>query len=111
MDGMPNRWGTREDRYTPADKRAILARDGYRCQLGYRGCLGVANVVDHIIPISKLPPGRGRDLSLGQAVCAPCHHIKTVRETGAAVRESNLRRSDRRKLPQYRRGAGHPGDP
>ena len=29
---MPNRWGTREDRYTPAERRAILARDGYTCQ-------------------------------------------------------------------------------
>ena len=105
-----NRWGVREDRYTPAERRAILARDGYVCRLGYVGCLGVATIVDHRIPLSQLPPGAGRDPDLGQAACKPCHDRKTKAETGAAVRAANTRRRDRLKRPDARSTAKHPGD-
>jgi 5-methylcytosine-specific restriction endonuclease McrA len=105
---MPSRWGTREDRYTPKERAAILERDGYVCQIQYSGCLGAATIVDHRIQLSLLPPGAGRDPDLGQAACRPCHDRKTKAETGTARRSSWDRRMARRKLPKPDK---HPGDP
>ena len=73
---MPNTYGTREHRFTPAERRTILARDGYACQLQYRGCLGAATIVDHIVPLA-LGGTKGENLSNGAACCEPCHTAKT----------------------------------
>jgi hypothetical protein len=53
---------------------ACLARDGYRC----RHCGGVATEADHIDPDGP------NDLRNLQALCRPCHLIKTGRAGGLA---------------------------
>ena len=98
-------WGTR-NRFTPGDKRAVLDRDGHTCQLQYRGCLGVATIVDHRVPLSRWP-GDPRDLDNGQAACRNCHDQKSKAESAAGRRASAARRAARLKLP---RPAKHPGE-
>lgn len=106
---MPgNSWGTR-NRFTPADKRAVLERDGHTCQLRYRGCLGIATIVDHRIPLSRWH-GDPRDLGNGQAACPRCHDRKTKAESAAGRQASAARRRDRLKLPNHRASAKHPGE-
>jgi 5-methylcytosine-specific restriction endonuclease McrA len=53
---------------------AVLARDGYTCQLRYDVCTGAATEVDH--------KKRGDDHSMPnlQAVCSACHQVKTLAE-------------------------------
>ena len=101
---MASSWGTR-NRFTPADRRAVLDRDEHVCQLQLAGCEWVATVVDHRIPLSRWP-GDPRDLDNGAAVCASCHDQKTRAETAAGQQASAARRAARRKLPQRK----HPGD-
>jgi 5-methylcytosine-specific restriction enzyme A len=59
---------------------AVLARDGYRCQIRYSDvCVGAATDADHI--------ERGDDHRMEnlQAACGPCHQRKSSQE-GAAAR-------------------------
>lgn len=58
-----------------AARRAVLDRDGYRCQsCGKAGRLEV----DHIKPLKS----GGKEFELGnlQALCRPCHFAKTSSE-------------------------------
>jgi 5-methylcytosine-specific restriction endonuclease McrA len=66
----------------------ILARDGYECQIRYRGiCTGRATTVDKIIPAARRP-----DLALDannlRAACRPCneHKGRTTDRTPTARR-------------------------
>lgn len=55
-------------------RKIVLARDGGQCQIGWRGCLGVANSVDHIV---ELEDGGARyDVANCQAACVPCNTRK-----------------------------------
>jgi 5-methylcytosine-specific restriction endonuclease McrA len=67
----------------PQRRRRVFQRDGRVCRLAYAGCIGVATEVDHVSP--------GDDHSEGnlQAVCSPCHRIKSSREGAAAVPRLN----------------------
>lgn len=56
---------------------AVLTRDRHLCRLRLKGCLGVATEADHIVPVTE---GGEYVLSNGQAVCTPCHKIKTQEE-------------------------------
>ena len=49
----------------------VLNRDGHRCLVGMEGCLGVANQVDHIIPLAF--GGSPYDLGNLRASCANCN--------------------------------------
>ena len=60
-------------------RRAILARDGWRCQIKDEGCLGIATETDHIVPSVEDPAGFW-DTSNLRASCAPCN-----RKRGAQV--------------------------
>ena len=74
----------------------VLWRDGGVCQIADPlVCLGRATEVDHIV--------NGDDHSEGnlQAVCARCHHAKTLREAA----EQTNRKLAYGKLPEQR----HPG--
>jgi 5-methylcytosine-specific restriction endonuclease McrA len=48
----------------------VLFRDGYACQLGYPGCTGRAEHVDHIVPVIR---GGSDDPENLRASCAACN--------------------------------------
>ncbi|MCV7316321.1 HNH endonuclease [Mycolicibacillus parakoreensis] len=85
----------------------VLTRDGYRCQIGDQGCLGVASVADHTTPIARLGIARrdANDPALLQAACSECHDRKTKREAADGLRAHHARRRARLRLPQQ----PHPG--
>lgn len=70
-----------------AAARRILNRDGHRCY--YRGpdCIGAADQVDHVTPLSVTGPAGDVD-SNKRAICVPCHKAKTSSEAavGRALR-------------------------
>lgn len=51
-------------------RQAVLARDGYVCQLKLDGCTITATHVDHIVPFAD---GGSDDMTNLQAACAPCN--------------------------------------
>jgi 5-methylcytosine-specific restriction endonuclease McrA len=73
-----------------ARRRRVLARDGWLCQLRYPGCLITANTADHIVPVAL---GGAEDIENMQAVCQPCHAVKTQAEAqaGRAAKRQALR--------------------
>lgn len=84
-------------------RKQALERDHYECQLDYDVCIGYATEVDHITNLAAL--GRSRDTAVHvddlQAVCKPCHQVKTSREAAAGRR---------RHRADWRRPAeSHPG--
>ena len=93
-------------------RKRIHERDGYRCRLGLPGCTVASEAVHHIVPGATMHSREDNDNDDQLlAVCNHCHHIVTEQHRIARVKEVAAQRSDRRKLPQYRRGAKHPGDP
>lgn len=74
--------GGRSRTGSPEYKRwraAVMTRDGWRCQIGGRGCLGAATQADHVRNVKRFPELEFA-VSNGQAVCVPCHKAKTQRE-------------------------------
>lgn len=63
-DGRRNR--NTGDRRWRRIRDVVLARDGYRCQVGGPPCIGTASVCGHIIA------GAGDALDNLQAECKPC---------------------------------------
>lgn len=64
-------------------REQILQRDAYLCQPCYRtGTLKAAAQVDHIVPLSK---GGTDDPANLQAICLPCHTLKTQSEGAKAA--------------------------
>ena len=62
------------NRYIPNHiKEYVFKRDDYRCQLKLEGCKGVAEEVDHIIPVSKGGESIAENL---QASCFNCNRKK-----------------------------------
>jgi 5-methylcytosine-specific restriction protein A len=80
---MEQRWGTNRTATTSwrRTRVRILKRDGYRCQIAYDRCEGLANSVDHIVPVHR---GGTDDDSNLQAAGGRCHRTKTGREARAA---------------------------
>jgi 5-methylcytosine-specific restriction endonuclease McrA len=85
----PRRTSARNSFLSPAKSRANLAtrdthsRDGYLCQLRYRGCTVQASIADHIetSPTEASPEHKQLTPNDLQAVCLTCHQIKTNQET------------------------------
>ena len=76
-----NQYGSTRWKRTRA---AALARDGYLCQVcTTRGVISSANIVDHITPQHK-QQFDFFDLANLQAICKPCHDIKTAEEAKQA---------------------------
>ncbi|AKG94512.1 hypothetical protein Shpa_1 [Paracoccus phage Shpa] len=73
-------YGSRWDKL----RLVILKRDGYLCQAcKLEGRTTPAREVDHITPKAK---GGTDEHSNLQALCSPCHKIKTARDEGRRVR-------------------------
>lgn len=63
-------------------RQQILERDGGLCQVCLkRGVVTAAKQVDHIVP--KAEGGTDQDENL-QAICVPCHRVKTLEEARRA---------------------------
>ncbi|AID58985.1 homing endonuclease [Mycobacterium phage Gaia] len=76
----------------PARLRArVKARDKH-CQLGYKGCTGAMDEIDHIVNVKalKIDRSQANDINNLQAVCLSCHKKKTQAEA-AAGRRKHLR--------------------
>ena len=58
-------------------RRQILARDGYRCQIGDTTCTKHATEVDHIIPIAD--GGPRLDPTNLRASCSQCNAARSAR--------------------------------
>jgi 5-methylcytosine-specific restriction protein A len=70
-------------------RRAVLARDGWRCRIGFADlCVTVATQADHVVA------GDDHRLSNLQAACGPCHQRKSSQE-GAAARPRLYREPER----------------
>lgn len=68
-------------------RKHTLERDHYECQLHYDVCIGYATEVDHITNLAA--QGQSRDTTTHddlQAVCKPCHQVKTSIEAAAGRR-------------------------
>ena len=52
-------------------RKAVLARDGFRCQVGHDGCTGTATAVDHIVSLNA--GGAPFDLDNLRATCTACN--------------------------------------
>lgn len=78
-----------------AAARRVLERDGWTCQLAYPVCVRTATAVDHIVPLSVAGPAGDHDGNK-QAVCGPCHRLKTRGETIAARHRYSRRRQAER---------------
>jgi 5-methylcytosine-specific restriction endonuclease McrA len=64
-------------------KAAVIRRDEGQCQLRYPGCAGDGWIVDHKTNIASLGVARAQsydNMDNLQAVCRPCHDVKTARE-------------------------------
>lgn len=98
-------WGQGSSRAYRKARAQVLERDERRCQLRYSVCIGIASEVDHITNLATL--GRNRtdviDTNDWQAVCPPCHRIKTRIENGDTNPRWHPRRAVRPQQP-------HPGD-
>jgi len=58
-------------------RKAVLARDGFTCQIATRGCTLRATQVDHIVPVSRDPKGHlWLDLDNLRAACANCNRAR-----------------------------------
>jgi 5-methylcytosine-specific restriction endonuclease McrA len=66
-------------------RKQVLDRDRHTCQLDYDCCIGYATQVDHITNVASTKQHRAEanDPNGLQAVCAPCHQVKTSREAAA----------------------------
>lgn len=71
-------------------RKAILARDGYTCQLRLPGCKTRANQVDHIIGLQQAPHLRWDPTNL-QAACKSCNVAKGNRDNPRANARPYLR--------------------
>jgi 5-methylcytosine-specific restriction endonuclease McrA len=58
----------------PERRLAVLERDGWCCRLRFAPCVGAASDADHI------KAGDDHRLENLQAVCEPCHRVKSSRE-------------------------------
>jgi 5-methylcytosine-specific restriction protein A len=89
-------WSGRRQSFPPAVRKQIMERDGWRCQINGPTCIGEATQADHRIAHAE---GGSDDASNGQAVCVPCHEIKTQQE----------RLRGMKKRSRYRKPMQHPG--
>lgn len=93
---MARPWRVDYQAFSQKDRAFILARASHRCELGYQGCTITALIADHVIPDFE---GGSNTPDNGQAVCGPCHDIKTKRERARA----------KAKRSRYRPAPRHPG--
>jgi 5-methylcytosine-specific restriction enzyme A len=75
----------------------VLERDGWECQLRYRGCQGRANAADHRLSVIDLDPHDPALLDEAnlQAACTECNTRKRnaeARRRRPQPRATNLRR-------------------
>lgn len=71
----------------PTVRKAILERDQYQCQIQGPRCTGLANTVDHIIPVQK--GGAWWDPDNLRAACAKCNDHRIDRTRNEAWRNAD----------------------
>lgn len=93
---MNTSWSGQRRSFPSAVRKQIMDRDKWRCQIKGPTCLGKATQADHRINHAE---GGSDDAANGQAVCGPCHDIKTQQE----------RTRGRAKHSRKRQPPAHPG--
>lgn len=91
-------WSGQRVGFPPATRRQILERDNHTCVR----CGAPATIADHIIPRAE---GGSDDVDNGQALCDPCHTVKTKAEQA----RGRARRNDRITGRLTRPTSKHPG--
>jgi 5-methylcytosine-specific restriction endonuclease McrA len=93
----PRHWSYRGE----ARRKAIFARDGYRCQIRLEGCLGEATEIDHII--RKEWGGSDQPDNL-RAACGWCNNrLNNPRTRNRFFSSSGYRRAPLQNLPPFAR--------
>jgi len=64
-------------------RQFVLSRDGHVCQISAEGCRGIADTVDHIIPISR---GGHDGVDNLRAACTHCNSSRGGPRTSRAWR-------------------------
>lgn len=81
-------------------RRAVILRDQGQCQLGYVGCTGVYEELDHVVGVAARGLDRMQTLTVDelQCVCRPCHKKKTAwqAKVGRGLGECEPERDHRR---------------
>jgi hypothetical protein len=73
----------------PRIRKAVLARDGHLCQIKGPKCKGVADQVDHIVPVSAGGPWFDKDNL--RASCGPCNNARVDRSGSDRWRSARTR--------------------
>jgi 5-methylcytosine-specific restriction endonuclease McrA len=68
-------------------RRAVLARDGYICQVRGPRCTGIANTVDHVLPSSTHPHLFWAEENL-RASCRRCNYGRGNHAAAAKQRQT-----------------------
>ena len=102
-------WGERPRSRIPQRIRDQVRRRDKTCRLGYDGCTGRIDEMDHIEGLAA--QGRPRETVLCadeiQGVCAPCHKVKTQRQSAEGRARAAARRGSGSR--RYRDRESHPG--
>lgn len=95
MTPAPNTsWGGTRRSFPPALRKRIMDRDHWQCQIQGPTCTGHATQADHITPWAR---GGTDTIANGQAVCEPCHNLKTEHERA----QGRARHSRKRTPPKH----------
>jgi 5-methylcytosine-specific restriction endonuclease McrA len=71
-------------------RKAVLARDGFCCQIRLAKCRGWADTVDHIVELDD--GGPAYEMSNLQAACRSCNAAKRNRSVAARAKRVQIRR-------------------
>ena len=70
------KWAGRKGTAWVNARKAVLVRDGFRCQIGLPGCTIIATCVDHIRPLAE--GGAPLDPSNLRGACRRCNGARGV---------------------------------
>jgi 5-methylcytosine-specific restriction endonuclease McrA len=75
------------------NRRLVLERAGYRCQIRAPGCHGLAVTADHVLPLAA---GGSHDLYNLRAACRHCNSVGGAAITNRLKAARRLGRGSRR---------------
>jgi 5-methylcytosine-specific restriction endonuclease McrA len=76
-----------------ANRRLVLERAGYRCQIRAPGCHVIATTADHVLPLAM---GGSHDLGNLRAACRSCNSVGGALVTNRLKAARRVGRGSRR---------------